>query len=125
MRTIRDTNYFDSECEVYVELQKLVDGSFVTVNDNFYNIPYDSGLWYDNGPFLTAGTWRLTFKADPGSEAGQKALVYLKAVCDNNADDYSYPRLGGLVVTPRIDGMLVDVSHSPYPKLPLTSFIHI
>ncbi|MDO4893431.1 MAG: FN3 associated domain-containing protein, partial [Eubacteriales bacterium] len=115
LRTMKD-NYFDSECEVYAELQKLVDGSYVTVNDNFYNVPFYSGLWYDYGPFLTAGSWRLTFKAVPGSEAGQKSLVFLKVHCENNADDFTYPRLGGLVVTPRIDGMLVDVNNITIPQ---------
>ncbi|MBO4433520.1 MAG: hypothetical protein J5852_08315, partial [Clostridia bacterium] len=101
---------FNSECEVYVKLQKFVNGAYVTVSDLWYNVPYNEGMWYSDGPFITEGDWRLTFAAIPSSENGKKAIVYLRYRREANADDYSYPRLSGLKVTPKIYGMEIDVN---------------
>ncbi|MBR4761984.1 MAG: PKD domain-containing protein, partial [Clostridia bacterium] len=115
MRTINQ-NGFNSECEAYIKLQKLVDGNYVTVDDCWYNIPYKDGLWYTDGPFITAGSWRLTFAAVPGAQTGKKAIVSLYYRCETNTDDYTYPRLGGLRVTPKIYGMEIDVSAITIPE---------
>ena len=77
LRTISQGN-FDSECEAYIILQKKVDGAYVTVDDYWYNIPYKNGMYYNEGPFLTAGDWRLTFTATPDSTSGQKAIIFLQ-----------------------------------------------
>ena len=115
LRTIRHNGVFDSECNVDIKLQKLENGAFVTVDDCWFNVPYPSGVWYSYGPFITAGDWRLTFYADEGSIAGQKAIVYFRAHCLTNEGDFTYPRLSGLKVTPKMDGMEIDVNDITIP----------
>ena len=115
LRTIRHNGVFDSECSVNVKLQKLENGAYVTVDNCWFNLPYPDGIWYDSGPFLTSGDWRLTFYADEASSAGQKAIVYFRAHCVTNEGDFSYPRLGGLKVTPKMDGMEIDVNDITIP----------
>lgn len=85
------------------------------MDDCWYNIPYNSGLYYTNGPFITSGEWRLTFSAVSNSAAGKKAIIYLRLRAENNDDDFSYPRLSGIKVTPKMDVMYIDVNNIIIP----------
>ena len=114
LRTINQ-NGFNSECEAYIKLERKVDGAFVTVDDCWYNIPYKDGIYYTDGPFITSGDWRITFLCVPTSAAGEKAIIYLRFRAENNTDDFSYPRLSGVKVTPKIYGMEIDVSGITIP----------
>ena len=114
LRTINE-NGFNSECEALIKLQKKVDGVYVTADDCWYNIPYNNGLWYGDGPFITSGEWRLTFSAVSNSAVGKKAIIYLRLRAENNEDDFSYPRLSGIKVTPKMDGMYIDVNNIIIP----------
>lgn len=114
LRTINE-NGFNSECEALIKLQKKVDGVYVTADDCWYNIPYNEGIWYSDGPFITSGEWRLTFSAVSNSAVGKKAIIYLCLRAENNEEDFTYPRLSGIKVTPKMDGMYIDVNDIVIP----------